>query len=81
MLVTIKDYNARYERYGVHIQPSEIVVPEPQRTLEGPSFARRTTLIRLWKLKEGKRNFATVLVIVATILINQMGIAEFSRSR
>ena len=67
MLVTIEDWNARYGRYGVHIDPNDLVVPEPQRTLEGPSFARRITLTRLWKLKEGKRNLASLLVVVAAL--------------
>jgi hypothetical protein len=67
MLRSIEDYNARYGKYGVRIELSDTVIPEPQRTLEGPSFARRLTLNTLWKLKKGKRNLATALIIIATI--------------
>jgi len=67
MLVSVDDYNSRYEKYGIHIEPNDTVIPEPQRTLEGPSFARRLALSKLWKLKEGKRHLAIALVVVAAI--------------
>jgi hypothetical protein len=62
MLVTAEDYNARYRKYGIHIDQSQM--PTRERTLKGPSNPNRIVLARLWELKEGKRNLETVLIIV-----------------
>jgi hypothetical protein len=66
MLHTIEDYNARYGKYGVRIQSSELPEAEPHRTMEAASIARRITLHKLY-LRKCKRDIEVIMGILASI--------------
>jgi hypothetical protein len=67
MLHSIENYNARYGKYGVHINPNELPESEPRRTIEATTIARTITLKRLYPLRKRERDIGVISGISAAI--------------